>query len=39
VLLVLAVVDRHEGGREGIEGAGYPFEALYDLREWPVPHG
>jgi len=39
VLLVLAVVDRHEGGREGIEGAGYRFEALYDLREWPVPHG
>lgn len=39
VLLVLAVVDRHEGGRESIERAGYRFEALYDLREWPVPHG
>jgi orotate phosphoribosyltransferase len=36
VILILAVVDRHEGGREGIEGAGYRFEAVYDLRErWP----
>jgi len=39
VLLILAVVDRHEGGREGIERAGYRFEALYDLQEWPVPQG
>ncbi len=36
VLLVLAVVDRHEGGREGVEAAGYRFSALYDLREWPA---
>lgn len=34
VLLVLAVVDRHEGGRDGITAAGYRFEALYDLNEW-----
>ena len=34
VLLVLAVVDRHEGGRDEITGAGYRFEALYDLHEW-----
>ena len=32
VALVLAVVDRSEGGREGVEGAGYRFESLYDLR-------
>ena len=31
VILILAVVDRSEGGREGVEGAGYRFEALYDL--------
>ncbi len=34
VVLILAVVDRHEGGREGIEGAGYRYHALYDLAEW-----
>lgn len=34
VILILAVVDRSEGGREGILSAGYRFEALYDLREW-----
>ncbi len=34
VLLILAVVDRNEGGREGVERAGYRFEALYDLGEW-----
>lgn len=34
VLLILAVVDRHEGGREGVESAGYRFHALYDLAEW-----
>lgn len=34
VILILAVIDRHEGGREGVEGAGYRFEAVYDLREW-----
>ena len=34
VLLILAVVDRHEGGREGVESAGYTFRALYDLAEW-----
>jgi len=37
VMLILAVVDRHEGGREGVEGAGYRFEALYDLAEWSPP--
>lgn len=38
VLAILAVVDRNEGGREGIEQAGYRFEALYDLRIWtPAP--
>src|SRR5262249_34823150 len=37
VILVLAVVDRKEGGREGIHAAGYRFEALFDLgaRPWP----
>ena len=39
VLMILAVVDRHEGGRDGIEAAGYRFSALYDLSEWPVPEG
>jgi orotate phosphoribosyltransferase len=34
VLAILAVIDRHEGGREGVEGAGYRFEALYDMAEW-----
>lgn len=33
VLQILAVVDRHEGGREGIEAAGYRYGALYDLSE------
>jgi orotate phosphoribosyltransferase len=37
VILILAVVDRHEGGREGVEGAGFRFEALFDLREWSPP--
>lgn len=37
VILILAVVDRNEGGREGVEGAGYRFEALFDLREWAPP--
>lgn len=37
VILVLAVVDRNEGGREGVHAAGYRFEALFDLgaRPWP----
>ena len=39
VLLILAVVDRNEGGREGVERAGYRFQALYDLREWSPPSG
>jgi len=39
VLLVLAVVDRHEGGREGVEAAGYRFHALYDLHEWSTDAG
>ncbi len=34
VLLILAVVDRHEGGRQGVETAGYRYSALYDLAEW-----
>ena len=34
VLSILAVIDRHEGGREGVEGAGFRFDALYDLAEW-----
>jgi len=34
VVLVLAVVDRHEGGGDSITAAGYRFEALYDLNEW-----
>jgi orotate phosphoribosyltransferase len=33
VLGVLAVVDRGEGGREAIEGAGLPLHALVALRE------
>jgi orotate phosphoribosyltransferase len=37
VTLVLAVVDRNEGGREGVQAAGYRFEALYDLRVRPSP--
>lgn len=34
VLSILAVIDRHEGGREGVESAGFRFDALYDLAEW-----
>ena len=34
VLAILAVIDRHEGGREGVEGAGFRFDALYDMAEW-----
>ncbi len=37
VLGILAVIDRHEGGREGIEAAGFRFDALYDMADWP-PH-
>jgi orotate phosphoribosyltransferase len=37
VILVLAVVDRHEGGRDGVERAGYRFQALYDLNDWLPP--
>jgi orotate phosphoribosyltransferase len=36
VLGILAVIDRHEGGREGIEAAGFRFDALYDMGEWRV---
>jgi orotate phosphoribosyltransferase len=39
VLLILAVVDRHEGGRQDIEAAGYRFNALYDLSEQPIADG
>jgi orotate phosphoribosyltransferase len=39
ILLVLAVVDRHEGGRDGIEAAGYPFAALYNLQDWSPDAG
>ena len=34
VLAILAVIDRHEGGREGVEGAGFRFDVLYDMGEW-----
>jgi orotate phosphoribosyltransferase len=34
VLAILAVIDRHEGGREGVEAAGFRFDALYDMAEW-----
>jgi len=34
VLEILAVIDRHEGGREGVEAAGFRFDALYDMAEW-----
>lgn len=37
VVLVLAVVDRNEGGAAGVQAAGYPFAALYNMRDWPVP--
>ncbi len=37
VILILAVVDRNEGGREGVESVGYRFEALYDLRARSSP--
>jgi len=37
VLLVLAVVDRNEGGAEGVGAAGYAFRALFTLGEWPLP--
>jgi orotate phosphoribosyltransferase len=34
VLAILAVIDRHEGGREGVEGAGFRFDVLYDMGVW-----
>jgi len=34
VLEILAVIDRHEGGREGVEAAGFRFNALYDMANW-----
>ncbi len=39
VLLILAVVDRHEGGRERITAGGHRYEALYDLGEWSLSLG
>lgn len=36
VLGIYAVVDREEGGAEKISAAGYPFEALFRLRDLPV---
>ena len=33
VLAVLALVDREEGGREAVEGAGYPVHALFRVSE------
>lgn len=36
VLAVLAVIDRNEGGREGVERAGFRFDVLYDMAEWQV---
>ena len=37
VLLILAVVDRHEGGADGVLAAGYRFHALYTLGDGRVP--
>jgi orotate phosphoribosyltransferase len=37
VLLVLAVVDRQEGGAAGVAAAGYPFQALYTLGDGRFP--
>jgi orotate phosphoribosyltransferase len=34
VLGILAVIDRDEGGREGVEAAGFRFDALFDMAEW-----
>ena len=36
VVAILAVIDRHEGGRESVEAAGFRFEVLYDMAEWRV---
>jgi orotate phosphoribosyltransferase len=36
VVGVLAVVDREEGGRETIEGAGYPLSVLVTLADLGV---
>ena len=37
VLLILAVVDRHEGGAAGVLAAGYRFHALYTLGDERIP--
>lgn len=33
VVVVVALVDRLEGGREAIEAAGYPFETIFTIEE------
>lgn len=33
IAMVLALVDRQEGAREAIEGAGYPFTSIYTLSD------
>ena len=35
IALVLAIVDRLEGGADAIRGAGLRFEALYDRNDFP----
>lgn len=34
VALVLALVDRQEGGREAVAARGYPFEAIFTRRDF-----
>lgn len=33
VVRIIATVDRLEGARENVEGAGYPFDALFTVRD------
>ncbi len=33
VVKIIAVIDRQEGGRENVEGAGYEFEALFTKKD------
>jgi orotate phosphoribosyltransferase len=34
ILMVLALVDRHEGGTEAITSRGYPVEAIFTLNDF-----
>jgi len=36
VIAVLALVDRLQGGRETLEGAGYPFLPLFTIRDFGI---